>query len=720
MKIDGSRTGIWVQLGHALKEAGDLEDALRSYDQAIALAPDDPDALLHAAHLLKRLGDLRAIPVFQRLFRVTWDPQVAGEIAALDHATHAEDVISADMPQRDGALEPRPRGVIFKGRSSGTSAPALRLIVDEQCTWEGEIGPSPSSASEREVKALLSFDEPLSPTEARNIAVEAISPGLTPASATICLPYASRFMTRVRSVMPVAGGVSMLLYFRDRENLTPEPWFRAEMRDGTPIASRVTSATARGGGFDCELFVSASIDALDSLALFPMWSMRAAPAYQPRSQARDLPKGEVQGVLEGCAAGVATGWISMADDPYACPQVEIRSDGHVVTSGSAEISRPEIAIALGNETAYGFEIQLPAQIALGATISACVGGTSDRLLHGRFPAPPALPTQLPPVSDKKTETPILTGKSLRIGLAVTSLDESSLAGDIFTARELAEALRQALGGNEVRLVAPDVHQRIDVRGLDAVIIMRDDFAPALFEPHDPGVRLIYWVRNWFARFLESGNWKFADDVWLSSNTEARRFREATGRDGHVLPLATNWNRFSAGRFDPELASDCCFTGSYWGVSRELLVNVEPTLLPGRFRIFGSGWDQVDQLAAFTAGPVAYERLPDVYASTRIVIDDANHVTIASGSVNSRVFDAIAAGALPVTNGKIGAEEVFRGELPVYGSAQELAALLRRYLSDEAAREAKVRRLQALVRAQHCYANRADTVKDRLDALASQD
>jgi hypothetical protein len=83
--------------------------------------------------------------------------------------------------------------------------------------------------------------------------------------------------------------------------------------------------------------------------------------------------------------------------------------------------------------------------------------------------------------------------------------------------------------------------------------------------------------------------------------------------------------------------------------------------------------------------------------------------VESGSVNSRVFDAIAAGALPITNGLVGAKEAFGSALPTYSSAQDLQAAVSFYLSDENARLAKVAELQAIVRREHTYAHRANDV-----------
>lgn len=47
---------IWVQYGHALKEAGSFERALAAYEQADLLKPSDRDLTTHLHHLRQQLG----------------------------------------------------------------------------------------------------------------------------------------------------------------------------------------------------------------------------------------------------------------------------------------------------------------------------------------------------------------------------------------------------------------------------------------------------------------------------------------------------------------------------------------------------------------------------------------------------------------------------------------------------------------------------------------
>ncbi len=300
----------------------------------------------------------------------------------------------------------------------------------------------------------------------------------------------------------------------------------------------------------------------------------------------------------------------------------------------------------------------------------------------------------------------LTGVPVQIGFVVTENRDATLAGDFFTARELAEAMSRELPQAEFRFIQPEKNGKIDLSGIDVAIIMRDDFSPQTFANQSLTCHIVYWVRNWFDRFLESEHWHHADDVWCSSLTECRKFERVTGRAARFLPIATNWKKFSEASSDADYASDYCFTGSNWGVRREIQQNVLPDTINAKFKVFGNGWGGDRTLKQYWFGALPYSEMPHVYASTRIVVDDANHVTVETGSVNSRVFDAIAAGALPLTNGALGSQEIFGGVLPVYSTSQELRLLLETYLGHEEQRKSKVAQLQQIVMDRHTYEHRA--------------
>ena len=60
LKMAPARAGVWVQLGHVLKERGAHEEAAEAYRRAMALRPRSADIHLQMGHLQKLRGDLGA------------------------------------------------------------------------------------------------------------------------------------------------------------------------------------------------------------------------------------------------------------------------------------------------------------------------------------------------------------------------------------------------------------------------------------------------------------------------------------------------------------------------------------------------------------------------------------------------------------------------------------------------------------------------------------
>lgn len=312
--------------------------------------------------------------------------------------------------------------------------------------------------------------------------------------------------------------------------------------------------------------------------------------------------------------------------------------------------------------------------------------------------------------EKLDGTRLASDAPLSVGLVVTEANPGTAAGDYYTAKELGEAL-VAGGGVEVGFVAQRGPAPYQVAGYDVLIVMIDGYDLTKLQGAEPGLLKVAWLRNWFDRWATRPWFDRYDVLWVSSQ-KAASWLLAQGRVAEVVRIGTSLSRFGAGRTDPAFSADYAFTGSHWGAPREIEQLLDPAAIGGRFALYGEGWKD-HPLAPYHRGFVAYERLPDVYASTKITIDDANHVTKPWASVNSRVFDALAAGSLVVSNGVEGAKEVFGEALPTFETKAELNALLRRYLDDEGARQAKLTELQAILQKGHGYSHRAETVRTNL-------
>ena len=296
-----------------------------------------------------------------------------------------------------------------------------------------------------------------------------------------------------------------------------------------------------------------------------------------------------------------------------------------------------------------------------------------------------------------------SGAPLTAAFAVTEAHKNAKAGDYFTAMELASACAEKLGW-EVRFLASNQNW-YDLDGIDVLVVMVDAYDLAKMRHAKPGLVKVAWMRNWFDRWAVRPC--FDDyDIYLCSSKTGGEFIERCGKEAHIFPIAANEKRFKPGDKQTLYNSDYCFTGHKWGVIRDIEAMLDPSQLEYEFAVYGNGWGGHDRFGRNWKGFVQYNELPAVYAATRVVIDDAvNDITKPWGSVNSRVFDALASGALVITNDVKGSNEIFGGKLPAYKTPEELQSLLELYLGNENTRLALVADLRKTVLENHTYNHR---------------
>lgn len=294
--------------------------------------------------------------------------------------------------------------------------------------------------------------------------------------------------------------------------------------------------------------------------------------------------------------------------------------------------------------------------------------------------------------------------SLRLAFAVTETGPDAAAGDYFTALELGTALAARYGWQiDYR---PKGEGWYDLTGVDLLVAMVEDYQLPAIRNASPKLITIAWARNWFERWCEQP-WIGNYDLLLASSRRAADFMsQRTGKLSRLLRIATNPERFNTDGRPPEPTLDYVFTGHYWQAERDIVAAL--SALPSRYRgaIYGKHWEQVPDLANLHRGFVPYRQIHEVYRQSTIVIDDANHVTKEWGAANSRVFDALAAGCLVITNSRSVSDDAFEGHLPVYESPGELANLLDRYLNDTGGRTRQLNALRGMVLERHCYTHRA--------------
>jgi len=298
-----------------------------------------------------------------------------------------------------------------------------------------------------------------------------------------------------------------------------------------------------------------------------------------------------------------------------------------------------------------------------------------------------------------------------IGFVVLEADRFARAGEYFTAAELAVEY-EALTGCSVVFVTPDTDW-YDVSGIDCLVVMLHEYDVTQLRGSKPNMLLVAWDRNHFDFWMDAASLDLFDVILSSSATFTEKLREKRGRRARNLRIGTRGQSMACGTAIERFKADVTFNGNYAGAGRDLGSNVDPARFAGKFLIVGKGWEGHDNLTECWQGAADYESMPAVYASTKIVIDDANPSARAWGGTNSRVFDALAAGCLVVTNSEATSRIDFDGLLPVWHDVEDLYEVVNRFLADDLARKELVTKLRAIVLDQHTYAQRALTLQDHL-------
>ncbi len=110
-----------------------------------------------------------------------------------------------------------------------------------------------------------------------------------------------------------------------------------------------------------------------------------------------------------------------------------------------------------------------------------------------------------------------------------------------------------------------------------------------------------------------------------------------------------------------------------------------------------------------------EDMARIYSQAKIVVNACHNK-----DVNMRVFEAMAAGALLITDPAIGLEDLFEDgkHLVIYRRDEDVLGLIQHYLDHPDERERIAQAGQALVRSQHTYAHRLEIILKEAEALAA--
>lgn len=273
-------------------------------------------------------------------------------------------------------------------------------------------------------------------------------------------------------------------------------------------------------------------------------------------------------------------------------------------------------------------------------------------------------------------------------------------GDLFVATGLGRYLRRS-GFGTGYLDQNDWYRSSP--GGQSVIAMLPAFRPSKAAP---GPKIIGWARSEFVNWLTHPELDRFDAILCSSVKAAAEFSRYFAGPVHVLPIGVDLELFQPDQALSRNRAGVVSTVNQWGRERDVYRALRSGPIDFTLRIHGQSRGLPAELARYDQGPVHFFELPAVYWGAKIVLDDFNWTTVGWGSVNSRVFEAIAAGALPVTNSKRGLEALGLADVPTYAAPDELNPLIDRLLGDPHGTDALVEELGSVVRDRHSLEMRA--------------
>jgi hypothetical protein len=277
-------------------------------------------------------------------------------------------------------------------------------------------------------------------------------------------------------------------------------------------------------------------------------------------------------------------------------------------------------------------------------------------------------------------------------------------GDTHFARALADELGRHGHAARIEVVAewdaserPPADVTIHLRGLWPYVPRRDELN-VLWNISHPDL-------------VTAAECDAFDLVFTPSARHAEQLERGTSTPVHVLEQATDPTVFFP-EHDPAHVRELVFVGNSRGIFRPILRDLLPT--DHDLAVWGQGWAGVLPDGVLAGQHLRNDAVRRAYSSAALVLNDHWSDMRAQGIVSNRVYDALACGALVVSDRLPELHERFGDTVVTYATREDLRAQIAELLADPAQRAERAAAGRARVLAQHTFRHRVDAL---LDALA---
>lgn len=237
------------------------------------------------------------------------------------------------------------------------------------------------------------------------------------------------------------------------------------------------------------------------------------------------------------------------------------------------------------------------------------------------------------------------------------------------------------------------------------IVMIDSFVPGLLPQ---ATATVAWIRNWTDTWAALPYLEEFDGIWCSSPDSAEVLRARYSGEVFVVPIGVDAELFRPdGSYRP---LPVITTANFWGAQRQVQTALTAVSETTPVVWFGANREHLAPSRSIThADRVSFFGIASMYQRSKLVVDDLIEPARVYGSQNSRLFESIACGAVPITNSSIGLDFLGLGEVPTYHDGGSLATVVHSLLSDETALSERAERLRTVVAERHSFQRRAKEV-----------
>lgn len=299
---------------------------------------------------------------------------------------------------------------------------------------------------------------------------------------------------------------------------------------------------------------------------------------------------------------------------------------------------------------------------------------------------------------------------IHLGINATRSNRTSW-GDTQYAEGLARAIRRHPGCEAALLFRGEAPAAVDGPSVLLRIV-----GPHLEEPV-PGLPNLLWMISppTLAPAPMLGRYQA---VFCGSQALAGHFG-AKGVAAEFLPQATETGHFHPARRPPGVAEiPLVFVGGYAPRADRLIV-LEAVRAGFEPQIWGPGWKGVVPDRLWRGERLGYDQLAQVYASARVVLNSHMTAMARMGFMSNRSYDALASGALVVSDPVMGFAAPELPELRQVRDGKELATVLEELLAAPPLQPPERLALHDRLAASHGFEARAEIILNKARQLLEE-